>query len=110
MFTLQNSTQEEMLDIYVINETVFVRVMRVIHEDEYLDMLNLLLKTRDDHNNANMVFDLSDIGNVPFTLFCVLQGFGQQAREQGWNVSFISASNKPAEAKAYAMDKEQEPS
>ena len=110
MDTMTKTAQEEMLDVYVINKTVFVHVMRIIREDEYLEMLNLLLKTRDNNRRANMVFDISDLSNVPFTLFCVLQGFGQQAHKQGWNVSFISASNTPANAKAYAVDWDQEPS
>ena len=109
MGTITNSAHEQMLETYVINDTVFVRVMGVIDDDAYEEMLNVLLKIRDDHCAANMVFDISALSHVPFTLFCILKDFSHQARNEGWNVYFTSASNNPADGQACAMDVDQEP-
>jgi hypothetical protein len=85
--------QCETLGVFAGKDTVNVKIPRIIHEGHYLNTLDQLLKLRSEHSPATWVFDVSELDGIPIALASILLGFGEQARDLGWEVRFTGIRN-----------------
>lgn len=80
--------QEAKMHCDIKGDCIRVRVPRITSNEQYLEVLDQLLRLNDEHMPNKWIIDLSEQDRIPLAFTSLLLGFGERARSQGCEVRF----------------------